>query len=314
MRFITSLNFTAEVLMTAWRQSAAKCFAEWKHGILVHPWGRKRFFLRIISKMIECNFALSAECRSRHVLACANARRMTGEDRPLDSMRLWSDKQLKETLLYMNDEQIISQLHECARELDAYIRLNLSGEKPVILSPLHMTSDVLASVMCGFLSPKETVVISTHQDDTLGTNEAGSLTKMGVNLIKIDPELADAAALRRLIRNVKAGTSQLVIFADAPLEVTLALTGKQMRTYDCSLFGRPAHLHSGLNELARLSQSQVVFFGLYCERSRLRLAIFGHSQAEELPARTPMIIEHALHSFPQAWLLWHTPSFFYFNG
>ena len=87
-----------------------------------------------------------------------------------------------------------------------------------------------------------------------------------------------------------------------------------MRTCDCSLFGRPAHLHSGLNELARLSQSQVVFFGLYSDHGHLRLAIFGHSPSDELPSRTPAIIEQALRDYPQAWLLWYSPSFFYFNN
>ncbi|MBO1042286.1 hypothetical protein [Brucella pituitosa] len=314
MIFISSMIFTADAFKLAWRQRFAKCLAGWKYKMLAPAWVRKPFFLCIIAKAIEWYFALSPGCRSQHVLALANARRMTGNDHHVNHMRLWSEKKLMEMLLYMNDEQIIAQLRECSRELEEYMQLNLSCDKPIIFSPLHMISDVLASVMCGFISPNETVVISTHKEDTLGSNEDASLKKMGVNLVRLDPEFITPSALRRLIRNVQARTSQLVIFADAPSEITLTLTGKKMRTYDCLLFGRPAHLHSGLNDLARLSQSQVVFFGLHFERGRLRLAIFGHSQAEDLPSRTPMIIEQALQAIPQAWLLWYTPSFFYFNN
>lgn len=314
MTFISSLIFSIDAFKMAWRQRLAKWFAECNYKMLAPAWVRKPFFLRIIAKMIEWHFSLSPACRSQHVLALSNARRMTGSVQHVNHMRLWSEKKLKEMLLYMNDEQTLAQLRECARELEVYMRINLSSDKPIILSPLHMISDVLASVMCGFISASETLVISTHKDDTLGSNETASLKKMGVNLVRLDPEFTDTSALKRLLRNVKARTSQLVIFADAPSEITLSLTGKQMRTYDCPLFGRPAHLHSGLSELARLSQSQVVFFGLYSERGRLRLAIFGHAQAEELPSLTPIIIEQALQNFPQAWLLWYTPSFFYFNN
>lgn len=314
MTFISSLFYTIDAFKMAWRQRLAKWFAEWNYKMLAPTWVRKPIFLFFITKAIEWHFALSPVCRSQHVLALANARRITKSEPHVNHIRLWSEKKLKEMLLYMNDEQTIAQLRDCAHELETYMQANLSNDKPIIFSPLHMISDVLASVMCGFISANETLVISTHKDDTLGGNEAASLNKMGVNLVKLDPEFTDTLALRHLLRNVKARTSQLVIFADAPSEITLTLTGKQMRTYDCPLFGRPAHLHSGLNELARLSQSQVVFFGLYSERGCLRLAIFGHAQPEELPSRTPSIIEQALQQFPQAWLLWYTPSFFYFNN
>jgi len=296
-----------------WRQRLEKWLMVWRYKMLTPAWTRKPFFLRFIVKIVEWRFSLSPACRSQQVLAQANARRMTGDMNHIDHIHLWSEKKVKEMLLYINDEQIVAQLCDCAQELKEYIQKSIPDNNPIIFSPLHMVSDVLASVMCGFVSPCETLVISTHKDNTLGNSEDESLKNMGVNLVRLDPETTDGPALRRLLRNVKRRDSQLVIFADSPPEITLALTGKQMRTYNCNLFGRPAHLHSGLCELARLSQSQVVFFGLHTENGRLRLAIFGHARADDLPLRAPAFIEQALQRYPQEWLLWYTPSLFYFN-
>ena len=314
MTFISSLFFTIGAYIMVFRHGLAKRLANLNDKMLAPAWVRKPFCLCIIARVIAWQFALSPVSKSQQVLALANVRRMTGPESQVNHIRLWSEKKLKEKLLYMNDEQIIAQLNDCARELKCYMQENLSSDCPTILAPLHMTSDVLASVMCGFISPRQTLVISTHREGSLGSNEADSLKKMGVNLVSLNPEFTSDSSLRRVLRSVKAQHSQLVIFADAPSEVTLMLTGKQMRTYDCRIFGRPAHLHAGLNELARLSQSQVVFFGLYAEKGHLRLAIFGHAQADELPMRTPAFIEDALQNYPEAWLLWYTPSFYYFNN
>lgn len=242
-----------------------------------------------------------------------NIKRILGEGYSTNHSLLWSVKKNMDKCLYLNDEKIIFELRKCALQLEEGIKDIENKEKPVILAPMHMVSDVLVSVMCGFISSKETLVISTHKDDLLGINEEQSLNNMGVNLKKIDPAEINTGSLRTVIRSVKTQETYLVIFPDAPPEVTLSLTGKSMRTMDCTLFGKPARLHSGLKELARLCNAQVIFFGLSHQGNALSLTVFGVADAKELSYRTPYFIEKALRAHSKDWLLWYTPSFFYFN-
>jgi hypothetical protein len=314
MSVIMSWSFWFSVLRGEFFRLGNKWLTACGFALLNLSWSRSPIFLKIVAKCIELNFLRSPACRSQQRYAINNVYSALGKSYKVNHNRLWAEKKLKETLLYLNNEHIIGQLRRCADELECYLRENVNDERPVILSPLHMVSDVLASVMCGFTSPQETLVISTHKDDALGSGEDASLHRMGIRLKKLDPARVDSTTLRRALRAVKDKKSKLVIFADAPAEITLTLTGKQMRTYDCLLFNRPAHLHSGLNELARLSDARVVFFGLYCRSGRLHLKIFGLAEASELPMLVPAFVEQALKSYPESWLLWYSPSLFYFNN
>ena len=230
MTFISSLSFSIDAFRLAWRQRWTTLFSRWNDKMLTPAWVRKPFFLRIIATVMGGYFALSPACRSQQVLARANARRATGSEHGVNHVRLWAEKKLREMLLYINDERTVAELRDCARELEDYMQTRFASDTPIILSPLHMTSDVLASVMCGLISARETLVISTHKDDTLGRNEAASLDKMGVNLVRLDPTLTDGSALRRLLRNVKAQTSQLVIFCRCSVG-THSVTDGQANAY-----------------------------------------------------------------------------------
>lgn len=228
---------------------------------------------------------------------------------------VWLEKKILEKCLYMNDEWLTDELKKCAEMLDKKIRAIFDENTPIILAPMHMVSDVLVSVMCGYLSnsSKKTVVISTHETNKLGNDENSSLINLGVNLIKIDPALIQGSELKRVVRDVNKRKINLLIFPDAPPEVTLSLTNKTMRTFRCNLFNKPAKIHSGIKDLARLSNASVIVFGLSYECHKLTLNVYGTASSINLDCQLPLLIEKALKKNPCEWLLWYTPSFFSFD-
>lgn len=314
MAAFSSLRFLLITLMAsvAWHRTQFSCWLAqrlWRSRVLRLP-----ALSGVLVRLLATRMRLKSGCRTQQLRAEINVRRTAGDTCQVSYYRQWSEKRLLDNALYHNDTRLLAQLHACGAELTDYLRLHTDPNRPVILSPLHMVSDVLASVLCALINPGETLVISTHADDTLGNNEAQSLEAMGVRLKKLNPLASDGPALKALLRKVRSRQSQLVIFADAPPEVTLRLTRKAMRCDEYLLFGRPARLHAGVSELARLSNAQVVFFGLHQQHRRLQLACFGVADASNLKHVLPHVIEQALCRHPESWLLWHSPSFFYFNA
>lgn len=251
--------------------------------------------------------------RQRQMLATHNYRRVTGQSARLNRSALWVEKALRDSLFYHGDKKTIAQLQQCAEALNSAINQLDDSPRPVILAPFHMVSDVLAGIVCGLLPGSGVSIISTHLDGAVGPHESEALQRNKVKMSLVDPGGISSAELKKLIRDIRAQRCRLVIYPDAPPEVTWHLTRKHMRSEDCHLFNRPARIHSGLSELAKLSDAQVLFFGLVRHQGRLKLRVYGVAQPDEVAVQLPRVLETALLNDPQDWLLWHTPSFYYFH-
>lgn len=251
--------------------------------------------------------------RPRQLLAKNNYCRVTGQHAELNRSALWAEKALRDSLFYHGDKKTVAQLQQCAEALDSAINQLGDSPRPVILAPLHMVSDVLAGIVCGLLPGNGVRIISTHLDGAVGPRESEALRRSKVKMSLVDPGSISSSDLKKIIRDIRGQRCRLVIFPDAPPEVTWHLTGKHMRSEDCQLFDRPARIHSGLSELAKLSDAQVLFFGLVRRQGRLKLRVYGVAQPDEVTVQLPRMLETALLTDPQDWLLWHTPSLYYFH-
>jgi hypothetical protein len=248
--------------------------------------------------------------------AAANFQSLMQSTERYSPKSLWRQKDYLEKSLYFHRAQQVRALRACAQKLEraaAEIRL---GGQPILFAPLHVVSDVLAVLVVASmnLGHNHATAISSHgQGVALGPLEAESLKGLNINLTQMDPLALKPGEFKAAIKAIKQHRTHFVVFPDILPEITYRLNRKSMRTYDCSLFGRPAKLHSGLNDIARLSGATALFFCLMEKDGQLDIDILQAVPAAKLTEEGPRVIEAAIRKHARQWLLWHSPSLFYFN-
>lgn len=226
---------------------------------------------------------------------------------------LWKKKYHLEKAIYFHRAKKVAELRACAQKLERVAaEIRLSG-RPVIFAPLHTLSDVTSVLVVGSMRGHATAISSHGQCDLLGPREAESLIGLKINLKQLDPLAMSSREFKASIQSIKENRTNFILFPDILPEITFRLNRKSMRTYDCTLFGRPAKLHSGLNDIARLSGATALFFCLIEKDGRLDLDILAPVPAAQLTEEAPRVIEAAIRKHAKYWLLWHSPSLFYFN-
>lgn len=271
--------------------------------------------LNIFLLIVDFCFKLIPSFRAKDELALCVQSRIDIQNKKDQYSSIISRKFAFEYLLANLDSKILSELEQCAIKINEY-KSNLQTEKPIILAPMHFVSDLIVGVMSSMVEPRESVIISTHHDDALCSNENSSLLKLNIKMKKVDPTTIKLYELKSIIKIIKEKKANFVIYPDAPPEVTHHLTGKSMKTFKCSIFKHHAKAHSGIIELAKLSNADVLFYSLFYNKKNkeINIKIHGVSSANDLEMKIPMYIEKALCEHPDDWILWSSPSFFYYNS
>lgn len=248
------------------------------------------------AKMAAQNYQLIVGKKNKHVYA-----------------RVWRMKYILDMAIYLQNPDVIKNMHELRDELNLYLnKIRTQGKTP-LLAPLHMSSDMAASVLCSMVEPKIASVISIYKLADFGPEERKSMDILGIDLQQINP-LESSRKLAHAIKQCRHNTLNLVVFPDALPQSTYKIVGKMMPTKPVKLFNRQGKLHLGLDRIAHLMKAEVLFFYIYMQEGKLRLRLFPVVPQEEIEQHSTAIIETALREHPESWLLWHYPSLFYFNS
>lgn len=272
-----------------------------------HP----RFGLKIISYFLYYPRAWRFMAPAR--IATDNYKIVSGKHRPLLYHNVWRMKKVLEMAFYLNNPYLLANIRDLAAELDQKIAdIRLQGKTP-ILAPLHMCSDMLASVVCSMVAPQKSSVISIYQSNNFGPNELQTMEKFGFVLEQINP-LDAGRKMALALRQVQRQETNFVIYPDALPQSTWRITGKMMPTKVLQIFQRQGRLHMGTERIARLLDAEIVLFYLNFDGQRLQLHILDVLNHKDFIKKSAPLIEQALTDHPESWLLWHYPSLFYFNA
>lgn len=247
--------------------------------------------------------------RARAVTWAGNHRRILGVPARLRYASVARRRLALHSALYHTEPGLMAMIADCAATLARTRDERLPGGTPCIFAPLHVCADAVAAMTVAMVAPRRTHVYSIYPDGYFGASQMSRLQACGLELIQHHPDEAPAQQ-RAMIRELRAGTANLVIFPDILPQFTTGLLGRQMRTRPVSLFGRPARLHCGAEELARLAGATVIPFYIHWADGRLAIRVFDPCADTDGVARC---IEQALREHGDQWLLWHFPSLFYFN-
>lgn len=204
---------------------------------------------------------------------------------------------------------LVPMLEACAAQLEAAISRASRRGGPPVLAPLHMCSDITATVVAALAAPRRAHVFSIYGQERIGLMEASHLQAHGMTVIQHAPD-APLAAHRRIMRELREHAANLVMFPDILPQFSEAYLGYAMRTRSVRLFGREARLHVGAESFARMAGVGILPFYIYWQDDRLAIRIFDPCDDVDGIARC---MEQALWSHGDQWLLWHFPSLFYFN-
>ncbi|HDO1313432.1 hypothetical protein ACE1B4_07990 [Aeromonas veronii] len=226
--------------------------------------------------------------------------------------RLWMQKKYLDRSLYYHNKNLIHELTVAATQLQQHIDAITKTGHPVILAPLHTISDVVVGTLCSYLNTGQVLIISNHENESIGMDEVSKLNAHNMQLL--NPQKIGVSELKRIIKQVKQHQSLFVIYPDVTPEITARLSRKAMRTFDCELFARKARLHSGLADLAKMTKATVLFFCLVEKQRTLAVDVVGTLPWHEILSASPKLIEQTIQAHADQWLLWHSPSLFYFNS
>ncbi|WP_404993104.1 hypothetical protein [Cupriavidus pauculus] len=215
-----------------------------------------------------------------------------------------------ESALYHTEPRMIEMMRACAAKL-AHCRTRMigRGETP-IFAPLHFCSDMVAATVAAMTEPYRSHVFSIYKEGYFGAAEQAQCERTGIaEFVQHHPD-DPPSHFRSMVRDLRSHRANVVIFPDILPQFTNGYLGRAMRTRDVLLFGRPARLHSGAEELARMAGAKLVPFYIYWLEGKLEIRIFEPCANGDEVARC---IERALRERGDQWLLWHFPSLFYFN-
>jgi lauroyl/myristoyl acyltransferase len=246
-------------------------------------------------------------------IASDNYKIISGQNRAQLYHNVWRMKKVLEMAMYFHNPYLLANMRDLAGELEEKIADIRHRGKTPIMAPLHMCSDMLASVLCSMVSPQKSSVISIYQNSDFGPQEHQAMEQLGFVLEQINP-LDSGRKMTQALRQAQRQEKNFVIYPDALPQSTWRLTGKMMPTQTLQIFQRQGRVHLGTERIARLLDAEIVLFYLNFDGQRLRLHIFDVLSHQDFIKKSAPLIEQALTAHPESWLLWHYPSLFYFNA
>lgn len=219
---------------------------------------------------------------------------------------------LVQAVTYGQNRRLLNQLALCSARLNEIVEPLQRAGQPVILAPLHMVSDVLATMAGAVVYPGKATVIASRSAEA--HYESGQQLG-GINLTycsihednkKIAGELM--TSLMEAARNQR----NIILFPDITPDFTQFASKNHTDKLPCRMFDRPASLHSGIVRLARTISAEVVFYHLYFDKG-LKIRVHSPVSAKKLKEEMPGIVEKSIRNYSTDWMLWHSHSLFFIN-
>lgn len=245
-----------------------------------------------------------------HKVANENKRCLLGEKSgKIDHIWLNQRRRLLElAATYGTNQGLLQELESCSQQLNAIVEPLHRDGHPVVLAPLHMVSDVLAGIVASKVCPGHaTIIVSSSAEQFLPEN------RFPIAYCSIHEDQHQIASrLMASLNEAVEHKTNIVLFPDITPEFTAQdnISGSAKSKH--RLFGRSAHLHSGIIRLSRMMSAKVVFFNLYYDDG-VKIAIQPPVSHREVKSKIAEIIEQSISNYPDEWLLWHTHSLFFFN-
>uniref|UniRef100_UPI001BD38C29 ABC transporter n=2 Tax=Serratia TaxID=613 RepID=UPI001BD38C29 len=251
--------------------------------------------------------------RHRHAVALANRQSLLGEGK-LDFAWLMQRRQwLDMAAVSARNAALMSHLAHCSAQLDQVVEPLHRAGVPVLLAPMHTVSDVLATLVGAGVYPGRATVIVSGDVQAFARRSPEDEWRQRLDYCSIhDDPRHIAGTLSQAMLEAAEHRRNIILFPDITPDYTLHSNQDVAAKLACHLFGRPAHLHSGIVRLSRALRAQVVFYSLYFDRG-IRIHIEEPVAADRVGRVMPAIVERTLRRHADDWLLWHSHSLFFIN-
>lgn len=292
----------------------AAALGRWRNALacLLLRYMNYRVVLSVINGISRFPF-VARSLKARAHVAAANKRALLEKGEVMDFVRLTQRRKVLEmAATWAQNPRVLADIARCSAELDAVVAPLHEAGSPVILAPLHMVSDVLAGMVGAGVTPGKTTVI-VSQSVELYQREVRQLGGIEMDYCSIHDDSRDIAGnLMDAVMEAASLQRNIMLFPDITPDYTVHASRTSTAKLPCRLFGRQAHLHSGILRIARMLSAQVVFYHLY-EEGGLKLHIHPPVAARGLKKMLPDIIESAIRQHPDDWMLWHAHSLYFIN-
>ncbi|WP_272573380.1 ABC transporter [Providencia sp. PROV259] len=253
--------------------------------------------------------------RNQNKVATQNYRSLVETNGNVDAR--WAAIQrfiLEEAATWGQNRQIMAQLQACILALDSVVAPLHQQNKPIVLAPLHMVSDVLATIVGSGVTPgNATVVVSSSAEQQKYNASARELGQVNLSYCSIHQDNKSLATqLMTLMTETATGQKNMIVFPDITPDYTIQTEEGMSSKLSCQLFGRAAKLHNGVVRLSNAISAQVVFYHLYYQNG-LKIKIYPPIAAKDVAAQMPVIIENSIREYPNDWLLWHSHSLYFIS-
>lgn len=221
---------------------------------------------------------------------------------------------LEEAATWGQNQKIMAQVRVCTLELDSVVAPLRQQNKPVVLAPLHMVSDVLATMVGAGVTPgNATVVVSSSAEQQKYNASARELGQVNLSYCSIHQgNKVLASQLMTAMTETATGQKNIIVFPDITPDYTVQTEEGASSKLSCHLFNRAAKLHNGVVRLSSAISAQVVFYHLYYQNG-LQIKVYPPVAAKDVATQMPAIIENAVRHYPNDWLLWHSHSLYFIS-
>lgn len=209
---------------------------------------------------------------------------------------------------YGRNKALLQELQRCSEQLNSVVKPLHDCGSPVILAPLHMVSDVLAGIVGSQVYPEHSTVVVSSSAQAFEPGKEINLRFCSIH----NENHQIASELINAIAEAAQHKTNIMLFPDITPDFTHQYNISATAKFDCQLFGRAARIHSGIIRLARMLSAKVVFYHLYYDNG-VKIKIYPAVDAKDIEEQAHSLIEHAIKSYSDEWLLWHTHSLFFFN-
>ena len=259
-------------------------------------------------------YVVLAKRSVRSVFIQRNMKLLLPEVRPRSVYAVWHKRSALDKAIYFYNRRLESDIKACARRIEECAEQARADGSPVILAPLHMVSETVALGICALVAPSKIWIVAARETGILKPDQLRRFRDFGVDIVWLDPLTLKSGELIQALSALKRGKGNFLIFPDSLPEITTRIFRKTMSTENYILFDRKAQLHSGLAKMAHMVGAKVLFFSLATRAERIVIEMIKVVPCEEISVELPAFIEAALRNTPQSWMLWHSPSSFFFNS
>lgn len=185
--------------------------------------------------------------RHRHAVALANRQSLLGEGK-LDFAWLMQRRQwLDIAAVYARNAALMKHLAHCSAQLDRVVEPLHRAGVPVLLAPMHTVSDVLATLVGANVYPRRATVIVSGDVQAFARRAPEGEWRQRLDYCSIhDDPRHIAGTLSQAMLEAAEHRRNIILFPDITPDYTLHSNQDPAAKLACHLFGRPAHLHSGI--------------------------------------------------------------------